>query len=171
MNRLTRSAALLAALFLFTLAQAGDGEIAPRRIASPKRIPDVVAPQSSPAGEPVPTASIPKTVRRAVITDAAKRFEVAEESVVLARAQRITWDDGALGCPTPGGHYAPTRVSGFRIAATTASGEMIYHTDTLGNVVTCDPLPRQHPRRAAPVRATEGGRADTRLPVRDAPGR
>ena len=144
MKRLTFSMALLAVSSLLQLARAAEGGTAPGRIAPPKHIPDVIAPQPLTMGEPVSTASIPKPVRRAVIADAARRFEVSEESVVLARAEQVTWSDGSLGCPMQGRHYTQARVPGYRITAVTASGAMSYHTDTRGKVVTCGSPP--HPR-------------------------
>ena len=83
------------------------------------------------------TASMPRAVRRAVVADAARRFKVAESAVVLARAEQVTWSDGSLGCPEPGRMYTQMLVPGFRVTATTTAGQMLYHTDTRGNVVTC----------------------------------
>jgi hypothetical protein len=127
---------------LFQPAYAGDNDGAPRRIAPPRRIPDVVTPQLQPAGDPVATASIPKVVRRAVVADAARRFEVPESAVVLTTAEQVTWSDGSLGCPVPGRMYTQALVSGYRVVASTAAGKMRYHTDERGNVATCDKLPR-----------------------------
>lgn len=106
-------------------------------IAPPTRIPDAVMAESSPAGEPVATASIPREVRRAVVADAAKRFKVAESSVVLAGAEQVTWSDGSLGCPEPGRLYTQMLVPGFRMQARTQEGQLTYHTDSRGNALTC----------------------------------
>ncbi len=146
MKRRTCTVALMALSFI-QLVQAGEGGTS-RRIAPPRRIPDVIAPQSLPAGEPVAISRVPRAVRRAVVADAARRFEVSESAVVLGHAEQVTWSDGSLGCPTPGRMYTQALVPGYLIAATTPAGEMRYHADARGNVVTCDTLPRQ---RALPV--------------------
>jgi hypothetical protein len=106
-------------------------------IAPPKRIPDPIALPAPPPGTRVAIANIPKEVRRAVVADAARRFEVAQSAVVLARAEQVTWSDSSLGCPSPGRQYAQVQVTGFRITVTTASGRMLYHTDSRGSVVAC----------------------------------
>jgi hypothetical protein len=164
-----RSGWLLAgALSLCMLANAEDSNPPSTQVAPPKRIPDVVpgvvldTVQAVPAGEPVNSASIPRAVRRAVVADAAKRFQVAEDAVVVASAEKVTWSDGSLGCPKPGLSYTQMLVPGYRVSATTTAGRMLYHTDTRGNVVTCG-LPER-------VRGT-GAEPRTQPPVREAPDR
>jgi len=123
-------------------------------IAPPKRLPDpVVNTMKVPAGDPVTIANLPQELRRAVVADAARRFDVPESSVVLARAEQMTWSDGSLGCPKPGMSYTQALVPGYRVVARTAEREILYHTDARGQVVRCDEalLPRgQAPRDGAP---------------------
>ena len=134
---------MAAALSLCFVARAGgEPPEDPRRIAPPKRIPDIIEQPLLP-GQAVSTASMPRDVRRAVVADAAKRFQVAENAVVLAQAERVTWSDGSLGCPQPGMSYTQALVPGYRVTARTTSGQFVYHTDERGNVVTCGPLPRR----------------------------
>jgi hypothetical protein len=128
---------LLLPLVLAVVAQAREPAALQVGIAPPKRIPEPVTPRKLPEGTPIAAASVPKEVRRAVVADAARRFEVAESAVVLVRAEQVTWSDGSLGCPSPGSTYAQMLVPGYRITATTAAGQMLYHTDAHGNVVTC----------------------------------
>jgi hypothetical protein len=139
-----------AALSLCLVARAGDPADSTRRVAPPTRIPDVIKEDLQPEGTPVNTACMPRAVRRAVVADAARRFQVDENAVVLASAEQVTWPDGSLGCPQPGFSYTQTRVPGFRVTASTAAGRMRYHTDSHGNVVTC----------ALPVRPAQSSVAD-----------
>ncbi|HEX6397477.1 MAG TPA: hypothetical protein VFZ95_08650, partial [Steroidobacteraceae bacterium] len=89
------------------------------------------------AGQAVSTTAIPADVRRAVVADAARRFKVPESSVVLTRAEQVTWPNAALGCPEPGTMYTQALVPGFRVVAKTSGGELLYHTDSSGNVRNC----------------------------------
>jgi hypothetical protein len=107
----------------------------PQRIAPPNRIPDP-EPRSL-RGQPVATADMPRDVRRAVVADAARRFQVAESSVVLAVAEKLTWSDVSLGCPSPGQVYARRQVPGFSVLAKTSQGALRYHTDMRGQLATC----------------------------------
>jgi hypothetical protein len=136
---------LCAALCLGVAVSAVAGEPSRTGVAPPDRIPDVVpgvALAAQAAVKPVTTASMPRAVRQAVVVDAARRFGVAEDAVVLASAEQITWSDGSLGCPQPGRNYTQALVPGYRVTATTVAGRMLYHTDTRGNVVTCGlPVP------------------------------
>ena len=115
-------------------------------VAPPTRIPDPQEAVLAPAGEQVSTTAIPREVRRAVVADAAKRFNVAESAVVLTRAEQVTWPDGSLGCPEPGRMYTQMLVEGFRVSAKTTEGELLYHTDSRGNVANCaSGKPHQRP--------------------------
>lgn len=125
------------ALTLGVNALAGGEPTQPRVIAPPTRIPDVVPPSTQPAGTPVNTANVPREVRRAVVADAARRFNVAENAVVIVGAEQVTWSDGSLGCAEPGQMYTQALVPGYRITAKTQSGQMRYHTDDHGRVVSC----------------------------------
>ena len=128
---------LVLAGVLAVSAGAADTPQTPRGIAPPTRIPDIETLTPLPTGEPVATAQIPLAVRRAVVTDAAKRFNVAESAVVLARAEQLTWSDGSLGCPEAGHMYTQMLVAGFLVVAKTSAGELAYHTDSRGSVVSC----------------------------------
>jgi len=122
-------------------AQSNDA-LPAQSIAPPTRIPAPPRTDTIP-GAPITTGEIPRDVRRAVVTDAAQRFRVNTNAVVLADAERVTWPDGALGCPDPGINYPQVQVAGFRVVARTLAGELLYHTDSLGHVVNCArPEPR-----------------------------
>jgi hypothetical protein len=126
----------IASALVAACAVAADKPATPRAIAPPTRIPEPVVAQA-PAGEHVNIASVPRGVRRAVVTDAAKRFSVSENDVVLVDAERVTWSDGAMGCPEPGQMYTQMLVEGYRVSAKTSAGQMLYHTDLRGTVVNC----------------------------------
>lgn len=129
-----------------TVACATDAKPKEAGIAPPTRIPDPEQAVLAPAGQQVSTTAIPREVRRAVVADAAKRFKVAESAVVLTRAEQVTWPDGSLGCPEPGRMYTQMLVEGFRVSAKTTEGELLYHTDSRGNVANCaSGKPQQRP--------------------------
>jgi hypothetical protein len=47
--------------------------------------------------------------------DLATRLNVEESSIAVAEADRVTWRDGALGCPQPGMAYTQALVDGSRV--------------------------------------------------------
>ena len=110
-------------------------------IAPPTRIPAIVS--AAPAGDAIAIAAVPRELRRLIVADAARRFGVERTAVVLARAEKMTWSDGSLGCADPGQTYAQVLISGFRVVAKTREGEFVYHTDTHGRLVVCAP-PNAH---------------------------
>jgi hypothetical protein len=130
------SLVLAAAVAIPLAACAGERPPVKTGMAPPTRIPDIAAP-AGPAGVLVPSASVPREVRRAVVADTAKRFKVAESAVVLTKTEKVTWSDASLGCPEPGRMYAQMLVEGFRVTAKTDGGSLTYNTDSGGNVVVC----------------------------------
>jgi hypothetical protein len=115
----------------------------PTGVAPPTRIPNGLAPDKEPLGEPVAISKVPRSVRRAVVADAAKRFNVAHSAVVLSRAEKVTWTDAALGCPEHGQMYAQALVPGYRIEARAQAGLLVYHTDLDRRAVTCATMAMQ----------------------------
>ena len=133
---MSRTLLLVLAGVLAPSALPAGGDPPPTGMAPPKRIPQLPAPL--PPSDPIPTASVPREVRRAVVADAARRFKVDENLVVVASAERLTWTDGSLGCPMPGMNYTQALVPGYRIVAKSADGSFIYLTDASGNLAVCD---------------------------------
>jgi len=158
---------LMLGMLAASLAFAGDPRPKAGGVAPPARIPDPEQAVLAPAGQPVSTTAIPREVRRAVVADAARRFNVAESEVVVTRAEQVTWPDGSLGCAEPGRMYTQMLVEGFRVAAKAAAGELTYHTDTRGNVVNCD-MRWPHQR---PAEAVHGGTAPRAEPPPSTPDR
>jgi hypothetical protein len=147
-------------------AGAADGTLPSRPVlprdlgvAPPTRIPNVETVTPLPQGTPVTTAAIPKTVRRAVVADAAQHFNVAESAVVLVRAEQVTWSDGSLGCAEPGRMYTQNLVPGYLVVAKSAVGELAYHTDIHGlQARSCGPgraVPAQKLSDKTPIRGTQ----------------
>jgi hypothetical protein len=133
-------------------------------VAPPTRIPDVVQTTGVPAGGAVTPAELPRELRRVVVADAARRFGVAESGVVLTRAERVTWNDGSLGCPQPGMNYSQALMPGYRVVARTAEQELTYHTDELRGAIAC---PQALPR--APKDPSKPPPADDSQPRTDPP--
>ncbi|MEX1165246.1 MAG: hypothetical protein WEB03_16865 [Nitriliruptor sp.] len=63
----------------------------------------------------------------AAVADLAATEGIAESDVEVVTAERVTWSDGALGCPEPGMMYTQALVPGYRIVLATAGGEVAYH--------------------------------------------
>ncbi|MBC8025567.1 MAG: hypothetical protein H7Y89_06230 [Steroidobacteraceae bacterium] len=146
----------------------------PKRVgvAPPTRIPDVVQTPGVPPGNAVTLAELPRELRRVVVADAARRLGVAESGVVLTRAERVTWNDGALGCPQPGMGYLQAIVPGYRVVARTAERELIYHTDESHGAIACEQtLPRNAPKDPAKPPPADDSQPRTDPPPKRMPDR
>jgi hypothetical protein len=143
------------------LAFAGGEPLPTRSITPATRAPESAPTGTSPAGEPVEMASVPREVRRAVVAAAAKQFGVAANDVVVTRAEQVTWSDGSLGCPEPGRMYTQMLVQGYRVTARSADAQSVFHTDAHGLTVACG-------RTAAPrSRAADPGTTPVPRPAPD----
>jgi hypothetical protein len=69
--------------------------------------------------------------------DAASRSGVSLEAVKLLRAERVTWSDGSLGCPSPGMMYTQALVPGFRVMLDADGQVLDYHAGASGHLVLC----------------------------------
>lgn len=128
-------------LTMGAIAAAQGSDPAHSGIAPPTRIPNPVDTSNRPTGTLVATSEVPRAVRRAVVADAARRFNVLNSAVVLTRAERVTWSDSSLGCPEPGRKYTQMVIAGFRLVAQTVEGQLLYHTDAVGSIANCDLAP------------------------------
>ncbi|MGX5772465.1 hypothetical protein ACWKWN_17105 [Microbacterium trichothecenolyticum] len=79
---------------------------------TPTRTPFETTPRSpiAPTGEPV---AVPPARWDAIVADLAERGVTSTPELVSAHA--VTWNNGALGCPSPGVSYTQALVDGMRI--------------------------------------------------------
>jgi len=70
----------------------------------------VVTPSSSPMGTP---ADVPAAKWDAIAHDLADRGVTGTPTLVSSEA--VTWNNGALGCPQPGGTYTQALINGMRV--------------------------------------------------------
>jgi hypothetical protein len=141
-------------------------------VAPPERIPDVVQTPGVPSGDTVALAELPRELRRAVVADAAKRLGVKENGVVLTRAERVTWNDGSLGCPQPGMGYSQALVPGYRVVARTADRELVYHTDESRHTLACaETLPTRTPKDPSKPPPADDSQPRTNPPGQRTPDR
>jgi len=77
-------------------------------------------------GLPVVSPGLATEIDQA-IADLATRLEVGTSSIVVLVAHELTWPDGSLGCPEPGGMYTQALVDGYRIELTDGDNVYEYH--------------------------------------------
>jgi hypothetical protein len=88
--------------------------------------------------------------------DAARRFEVAADTVELVSLLTLTWPDASMGCPKPGGDYDNIATPGYRFVLRVQAESLIYHASSR-EVVFCSPDEEILPgliRQALPTEVT-----------------
>lgn len=75
--------------------------------------PGPVGPSAEPSG---PLTEVSTAKWTAIEADLAQRGVTGEPTLVTA--ERVTWSDGALGCPKPGQAYTQALIDGTRVVVT-----------------------------------------------------
>jgi hypothetical protein len=83
-------------------------------------------------------AGIPGDLLNAVLDDAAQRLGVETDAIVVTRAEAVTWNDGALGCPEPGMFYTQALVDGYWIVVEANGQSLDYRAQGNGFFRVCD---------------------------------
>jgi hypothetical protein len=96
-----------------------------------------------PSGAPAPLSSFDPSLAAIldpVVADAATRLGVPPAAVAVVSVDAVTWSDGALGCPKPGGMYTQALVDGHRVVvAGGADGTVLdYRVTGPGAFRVCD---------------------------------
>lgn len=71
---------------------------------------------------------------------------------LTVRTERVTWRDGALGCPSPDRLYTQALVPGWRIVVADGSRRATYHASRGGRWLLCPPQQAQEPLPADATR-------------------
>ena len=87
--------------------------------------------------EPNPSASGLQSAIEGAFSDAEKQTGLARDALKLVSAGVVTWPDGSLGCPRPGGMYTQALVPGYRVQIKAGTQVLDYHAGARGQVVLC----------------------------------
>ena len=79
----------------------------------------------------------PRDLIDAALADAHRRTGVATTAMTIVSAERVTWSDGALGCPQPGLAYTQALQAGYRIVLRVPGGLLHYHAGLRGAPFLC----------------------------------
>lgn len=147
--------ALLLALTI-TVAACGGGEVEQPGDTAPTT-PTVPSHTSSPAPDDTTTTtgqrggSLPEADQAVVdraIADLAEHLQVPASAITLVSFERVTWNDGSLGCPQPGMAYTQALVDGSRTVLEAEGVSYSYHAGQDDDPFLCeDPALRPAPDR------------------------
>ena len=94
---------------------------------------------------PVPptTGEAPDALLRAILADASERTGLPTDAFTVYRAEEVIWNDGSLGCGTPGAMYIQQLVSGYWIVLQSGDLQLDYRANDRGYFFLCEnPQPR-----------------------------
>lgn len=107
--------------------------------------PDTSGPAPSTTGpDETPTTTTPslapsdEAVVEAAIDDLAEHLEVPASDIALVSFERVTWNDGSLGCPEPGMAYTQALVDGSRTVLEADGVTYAYHAGRDDDPFLCD---------------------------------
>jgi len=87
--------------------------------------------------DPHVTSAGMESAIEAALVDAGKQTGLGRSELKLQSAEVVTWRDGSLGCPAPGGMYTQALVPGYRIRIKAGARELDYHASARGGLVLC----------------------------------
>jgi len=114
----------LVALTALVLAGCGGGDTAP--VPQPQPLPSDQLPPFSTAAVITSLDGLTAEIELA-IADAAERFGVDPMEVAVAGALRVTWSNGAIGCPEDGMMYTEALVEGYLLTLEVDGVRHAYH--------------------------------------------
>lgn len=95
------------------------------------------------------------------VTDAAARFGVPPEAIVVVAVEEVVWPNGGLGCPRPGMSYAQIPTDGLRIILEYSTTEYVYHSGGTVDPFLCEPVAAE--AASAEPSDPDGASTDTTL--------
>jgi len=78
-----------------------------------------------------------QSIVEAARQDASSRTGLPPEAIKVLLAERVTWSDGSLGCPSPGMIYTQALVPGYRVMLEAGGQVLDYHAGVSGHLVLC----------------------------------
>lgn len=131
-------------ILVVALAACGGGNDSSDAPDSPS---DTTSPSSTTASDETPTISSPtapslapsdEAVVEAAIDDLAEHLGVPTSDITLVSFERVTWNDGSLGCPEPGMAYTQALVDGSRTILEVDDVTYAYHAGQDDDPFLCD---------------------------------
>ena len=89
--------------------------------------------------------TVPAPLLEKVLEDAQQRTGVSRSQLEIISTERVTWNDGALGCPQPDRMYTQAVVPGYRIRVRSVDQTLDYHAAETGRFVLCTPKVVENP--------------------------
>ena len=90
-----------------------------------------------PSGAPEPGA-VPDALIAKVVADAAALAGVDPAEVIVVSTEAMTWNDGSLGCPKPGGMYIQQIIQGYRVVVEAGGQRFDYRAGSSGEPKRCE---------------------------------
>jgi hypothetical protein len=83
--------------------------------------------------------TVPAPLLDKVLEDAQQRTGISRSQLEIISTEKVTWNDGALGCPQPDRMYTQALVPGYRISVRASDRTLNYHAAESGRLVLCTP--------------------------------
>lgn len=100
---------------------------------------DLDQPTATPGAEiELPTGEVPPSLFSAVLEDVLAVSGGGRADVEVVKAEAITWNDGALGCPQPDVMYTQALVPGYQVIFGIGGKTFDYHLADSGFFVLCE---------------------------------
>lgn len=86
---------------------------------------------------PPELGDVPVEIYRQAAEQAAAAAGATLDDVTIVRAERVTWNDGSLGCPEPGQMYTQALVPGFWLVLRAGDQQFDFRASERGELKLC----------------------------------
>jgi hypothetical protein len=80
----------------------------------------------STVSSPFPATDV-QTAEAGAVKALSSWLEIPEDAIDVVSAERVTWNDGSLGCPSPGRSYTQALVPGYRVLLEHDGSQYAFH--------------------------------------------
>jgi hypothetical protein len=134
--KLVRAPALASICIALTACTNAGSELPSQPAAQPTLTEDAAMPDDR---------RVPAPLLEKVLEDAQQRTGVSRSQLEIISMEKVTWNDGALGCPQPDRMYTQALVPGYRISIRASAQTLNYHAAETGRFVVCTPQALENP--------------------------
>jgi hypothetical protein len=85
-----------------------------------------------------PTGEVPQSLFDLVLDDVLAVTGGARADVEVIKAEAVTWNDGAMGCPQPDMMYTQALVPGYQVIFSVGGKTFDYHLSDRGGYLLCE---------------------------------
>jgi hypothetical protein len=101
-------------------------------------LPTEQLPELVPSSPPPVVEPLPAEIQAKLFADVEARTNQPRSTITILRAESVIWNDGSLGCPTPGVEYTQATEQGYWVVLEVGGKQLDYRVRQRGTFKLCE---------------------------------